>query len=301
MDFTVRTDLACECMEKGPSALTEGVYKEEQIGDVKICRLQIPTMKAAEEIGKPVGSYVTFQCGKLHNLTEVQARLLTELLGGELKGVARRLSGKDVNESFSVLVAGLGNAELTVDAIGPQTVKLLTATRHLRKYEQELYRDLECVAISAIAPGVLGQTGIETLELLRGIAEYVKPDVVLVVDALAARSCQRLTSTVQISDAGICPGSGVGNHRKAITKESLGIPVISLGVPTVVDSSTLVYDALEQAGIREICEPLKEVLKRGKSFFVSPKESDLITKRISELLACSIGVAFGGVLQVSLS
>ena len=139
---------------------------------------------------------------------------------------------------------------------------------------------------------MLGQTGIETLELLRGAVRYVKPDLVVVIDALAARSCERLASTVQISDAGIKPGSGVGNHRAAITKEALEVPVVVLGVPTVVNSSTLVWDALHEAGIEKISDPLRRVLENGRSFFVSPKESDVITEQFSRLLANSVSVAF---------
>jgi spore protease len=134
-------------------------------------------------------------------------------------------------------------------------------------------------------------------ELLRGAVECVRPDVVLVIDALAARSCERLSRTVQLSDVGIAPGSGVGNHRCAITHETLGVPVIALGVPTVVNSATLVYDALHEAGIEEADGALQRVLETGKSFFVSPKESDVITKEFSTLLADAVSRAFLGELH----
>ena len=173
--------------------------------------------------------------------------MLSRLLAGELRGSARRITGKGVDASFGVFVAGLGNAELTADAIGPRTVRLLTATRHLREHAAGLYREAGCAALSALAPGVLGQTGIETVEILRGTVQTVRPDVMLVIDSLAARSCTRLASTVQITDTGISPGSGVGNHRAAINRATVGVPVISVGVPTVVNSATLVYDALSEA------------------------------------------------------
>ena len=208
--------------------------------------------------------------------------------------MAEALTGKELNADFEVFVAGLGNAELTADAIGPRTVHLLNATRHLREHEQYLYRIIGCCALSALAPGVLGQTGIETLELLKGAIRYVRPDMIVVVDALAARSCSRLASTVQITDAGIAPGSGVGNHRAAITRETVGVPVVVLGVPTVVNSATLVYDALHEAGIGEISPELETVLENGKSFFVCPKESDLVTEQVSRLLSDAIGMAFTG-------
>jgi spore protease len=189
-------------------------------------------------------------------------------------------------------VAGLGNDEITADAIGPETVRRIEVTRHLRTYLPEAYEQIGVCAISALSPGVLGQTGIETVELVRGAAENAKPDVIIAIDALAARSVTRLASTVQLSDAGINPGSGIGNNRRAICLDTVGVPVIALGVPTVVDSSTLVYDALERAGVDKVSRQLTEVLEQGKGFFVSPKESDVIVKKVSALLARSIGQAF---------
>ena len=213
--------------------------------------------------------------------------------------MTERMTGKPADSELNVFVAGLGNSELTADAIGPKTATRLTTTRHLREHEASLYKAVGCCALSALAPGVLGQTGIETLEILRGAIRYVKPDVMIVIDALAARSCDRLASTVQLSDAGIIPGSGVGNHRDAINAKTAGVPVIVIGVPTVVDSSTLVYDALRQADIEAVDDKLQEVLKTGRSFFVCPKESDLITDRISSLLARSIGIAFAEELHTN--
>jgi spore protease len=209
--------------------------------------------------------------------------------------MAERLCGRAPDADFSVFVAGLGNAELTADAIGPKTVGLLTATRHLREHEGRLYREIGCSSLSALAPGVLGQTGIETLELLRGAVRYVKPDLVIVVDALAARSCDRLAATIQLTNTGISPGSGVGNDRCALTSDTMGIPVIALGVPTVVDSSTLVYDALAQAGIEQADDRLREILENGRRFYVSPKEADVIAERTAAIIAHAINRALVGV------
>lgn len=297
MDFCARTDLACESVANIDRKIQGADYRVERISSFCVCRLKIGTKEAAARFGKPTGVYVTVECGRIHRLGEEEKKLLSRLLAGELRGMAERLSGKTPDSDFGVFVAGLGNAQLTADAIGPRTVGLLTATRHLREHEDRLYREIGCSALSALAPGVLGQTGIETLELLRGAIGYVRPDVVLIIDALAARSCERLSSTVQISDAGISPGSGVGNHRAAITRETVGVPVIAVGVPTVVDSATLVYDALREAGIEEIREPLRKVLENGKSFFVSPKESDVITEQVSQVLADAIAMAFTGNLR----
>lgn len=292
MNFYASTDLACENIGASAAELEGAEWRWDERCGFGIGRLRITNGETAQKLGMPKGVYVTVECGKISVMGGEDKACLTRLLAGELRGMAERLTGKIPNEDFNVFVAGLGNAELTADAIGPKTVGLLTATRHLREHEGRLYREIGCSALSALAPGVLGQTGIETLELLRGAVRYVRPDVVIVVDALAARSCERLASTVQISDTGLKPGSGVGNHRAAVTQETLGVPVIALGVPTVVNSSTLVYDALSEAGITELDDSLRKVLENGKSFFVSPKESDVITARMAELLAAAISTAF---------
>lgn len=294
MDGYTGSDLACECTTETGSC-SAGISKREQkIGDFRLCKLRVETEDAAERLGKAVGTYITVDCGRIHLLSEDNRIFLAHILSEELREMSERLSGKEPDAGFDIFVAGLGNAELTADAIGPKTVRRLNATRHLREQEQYLYRMVGCCALSAFAPGVLGQTGIETLELLKGTVPFVHPDVILVVDALAARSCSRLATTIQITDAGIAPGSGVGNHRSAITQSTVGVPVIALGVPTVVNSSVLVYDALREAGIREIAPALQDVLSNGKSFFVSPKESDIITEQVSRLLADAIGMAFTG-------
>ena len=206
--------------------------------------------------------------------------------------MAKRLSGKEISPDFSVCVVGLGNRELTADALGPLVASRLTATRHLRREEDELYRSLKCCLLSSVTPGVLGQTGIETLELLRGTVGSVSPDLVIAVDALAARSGDRLASTVQISDTGICPGSGVGNHRAELSKKTLGVPVISLGIPTVIYSSTLVWDALREAGIEEAGESLHRILENRRSFFVTPKDCDCIVEAGARILSRAIALSF---------
>jgi spore protease len=202
------------------------------------------------------------------------------------------LPREGISERFGVLVAGLGNAEITADAVGPRTVHRLTVTRHLHEYDRAIFRLLGRCQLSALAPGVLGQTGMEAVDLIRGAVQTAHPDVVLAIDALAARSTERLASTVQLSDTGISPGSGIGNRRRAIDRESVGVPVISLGIPTVVDSATLVCDALQKAGIERIDGKLRGVLENQRRFFVSPKESDLITAQTAALLVDAIEQAF---------
>ena len=293
MEEYSRTDLACESRGIASGAeLSSDVYREEHHGAIKISRLNIKTLDEEKMLGKPRGTYVTVMCGKLWLLGEEMMRQLEEQLAKELRAMCEGVCGKTMDSGFSVLVVGLGNSEITVDAIGPFSVRRLNVTRHLRRLDETLYNTVGRCEISALLPGVLGQTGIETVELVRGAVDKVKPDVVVAIDALAARSCQRLAATIQLSDSGINPGSGIGNHRKAINRQTIGVPVVALGVPTVVNSSTLVYDVLEQAGISEMCPSLREILENGKSFFVSPRESDVITESVSEILANAVDGAF---------
>lgn len=292
MNDVARSDLACEIAQDGKSLCRGAEWRTREAAGFSVSELIISTKEASERLQKPCGRYLTIECGRIDRLSSGDHRALSHLLAGELRGTVQRLTNKTIDSHFSVFVAGLGNADLTPDAIGPQTMRRLTATRHLRQYEGELYRAAGCSALSALSPGVLGQTGIETSELLRGAVNATHPDVIIVIDALTARSCDRLCATVQLSDTGIEPGSGVGNHRRAITYKSMGVPVVALGVPTVVNSATLVWDALTEAGIDREDPRLKKVLETDKSFFVSPKESDLICESVAQLFARAIGLAF---------
>lgn len=294
MEDYSRSDLACESggIKKGGEGLPEGMYHEEQIDGYTVSRLHIRDKVYEEALGKPQGTYVTVMCGKIWLMDGEEFSSLSALVAKEIRTMCAKVCGRAVDRGFGVLVAGLGNSDITPDAIGPHSVRRLNVTRHLRAIDEALYDTVGRCEISAVFPGVLGQTGIETVELIRGAVENARPDVVLAIDALAARSCERLAATVQLSDSGINPGSGIGNNRKAICRETVGVPVIALGVPTVVNSATLVYDALRQAGIEEIRPELHRVLENGRSFFVSPKESDVITDKISELIAEAVDTAF---------
>lgn len=292
MEIYDRSDLACEFFGSVSEAPEGTFLQSERIGGLKVDRLKITTERAAERLGRPIGRYVTFKGPSLHLLSEADEERMIRMLAGELRGMTVQLFHKVPDAAFSVFVVGLGNNELTADAIGPQTVRRLSATRHLQKEAGELYQKLDCCALSTFAPGVLGQTGVESADLVRGAVSLIKPDLVLVIDSLTARSCEHLASTVQIGNVGICPGSGVGNHRAAIDRESLGIPVISMGIPTVVRSSTLVYDALHRAGLGDFSPELATVLKGGSDFFVSPKECDCVLHAGVRILSRSISMAF---------
>ena len=279
-----RTDLACEAGRPAEVETTESASLSSTT--------EARVIRRREEDG---GQYVTVFCGRLTELGESETRALSRVIAREMEHLAYLMLGRLPDPDCRVLVVGLGNADMTPDAIGPATARSLTATRHLKAHDDALYRSLGCCELAAIAPGVLGQTGIETLELIRGAVEHVGPHLVVVVDALAARSCDRLATTVQLSDRGIGPGSGIGNSREPINHESLGCPVMAVGVPTVVDSSTLVYDALAEAGIADgdIGEELRAVLENGRSFIVAPKDSDRITEVTADVLARAIDRAFG--------
>jgi spore protease len=241
------------------------------------------------------GRSVTLFLGRITERGESELPELSRLLARELRDMAACLLGGMPDGNTRILVAGLGNAAMTPDAIGPEVLRRLTVTRHLKAYDGSLFSALGCCELSAIAPGVLGQTGMESGELVSCAVRLVKPHLVVAVDALAARSVDRLSSTVQINNRGVTPGSGIGNRRAAVDRDTLGCPVMGVGVPTVVDSSTLVLDALEKAGVaaESVSPALTEVLERGRSFFVSPKDCDEVVALTCRLLAGALDEAFG--------
>ena len=287
-----RTDLASECKTEDIVSGTSHngiVYTEEETDGFKLSLLDITDKRGESIIGKPIGRYITVDVGKVWTMSDDSFDICASLLSDQLSQMLKRATGEGVPES--VLVAGLGNRYITSDALGHETLKNVIVTRHIKEYDAGLYASLGGRSVCAIAPGVIGQTGIESLELIRGATMKVKPQAVIVIDALAAVELSHLATTVQITDTGIAPGSGIGNRRMKIDKESLGCPVIAIGVPTVVESSTLVYAALEEAGITDIDESLKRVLENGRGFFVTPKESDVVTTEVSRLLAEAINLA----------
>ena len=296
MNRTVQSDLAKECYGflggKTAGITRESVHRKS----CDIERFCVITQEAASKLGKPVGSYTTLETADCRYLSTEDFRLLSRDLASELRRMTESSVDREINGELDVLVVGLGNDELTADAIGPRSVATLPATRHLKKYDPALYQSLGCCSLTVITPGVVGKTGVETSEQIHAAVDLVKPDLIIAVDALAAASVERLACTIQLTDTGIVPGSGVGNRRGAITKSRMGVPVIAVGVPTVVDSSTLVYDALSKAGVETVPDPLTAILKNKKSFFVSPKECDLIVDHFSRLIARAIEIVFVGEL-----
>lgn len=283
----IKTDLAAE-LTSSPAKRESVSFRETSESGITITHVRITDDKGARAIGKPKGTYLTLQTGRIWT-AEPEAFAETErILAREIKNITRACAPK----ADCILIAGLGNPYITSDSLGPAALKHLTVTRHIRTLDSALFTRLGAAEIAAISPGVVGQTGIETLELIRGAVETVHPSVLIVIDALASRSPDRLCATVQLSDSGLEPGSGIGNRRKAISPETVGVPVIAIGVPTVVSSSTLVYDALEKAGIEAVSPALHEVLENGKSFFVSLKECDTAVAELARLIGCALNHAF---------
>ncbi len=288
MNCQRRTDLAAELIPDDKNDIAE--YTEKS-GNVTVTTVEILSEAAAKRLGKPKGKYITLDIGKIWYASDEEFEAAADLISKKLISLAEELTE---NALGSVLIAGLGNRRITADALGDETVGLITVTRHLRSLNGKLFGLLGGREISAVAPGVLGQTGIETAELISGVCQQVKPSLVVAIDSLCARSTERLATTVQLGSSGINPGSGIGNHRRALTKETLGAPVIAFGIPTVVDSATLVLDALERAGIEDPDPKLKEVLENRRGFFVTPKETDTIVRELSRLSAKALTLAFGG-------
>ncbi|MBQ5389619.1 MAG: GPR endopeptidase [Clostridia bacterium] len=288
-DYTIHTDLACEAEASHDGGKRGTAYAEEHIHGFSVARLTVQNETGAQTTGKRQGKYITIFTDLICDIDEKKFDQLTALIADEISALAQTLLQKTPT---CVLVAGLGNREITADSIGPRTVDRLTVTRHIEQHNKKLFDSFCRVPLCAVAPGVLGQTGIETAEMIRGVCDHASPDLVIVIDALAARSTARLGATVQISDNGISPGSGIGNRRGEISQKALGVPVIAVGVPTVVNSATLVYDALQNAGYTEIDEKIRRVLHEGESFFVSPRQSDRISDRVSVLLSAALDSLF---------
>lgn len=278
--FEIRTDLALEaremCEEEGELRGVNVEEEEDPVMEIHTTTVVIESENGAKAMGKPVGTYITLEVPKMAEEDEDYHREISMKIAQHL----RKLSGEEIK---SVLIAGLGNRDVTPDALGPRVVSNIYITRHLvREYGQSFIGNNNQM-ISAIAPGVMAQTGMETLEILHGVVKETKPDLVIVIDALAARSTKRLNRTIQITDTGINPGSGVGNHRNAINKETMGIPVIALGVPTVVDAATIVCDIMgELLEDDEKRQELREKMSPSlNTMFVTPKNIDEDIKRIS--------------------
>lgn len=278
------TDLAMED--------AQGRLQSETLpGGIERTVVRVEDEQASRALGRPVGTYVTLGCPQAMTVELETRKALSEELGKTLRGMLPE-------GARAVLVAGLGNRSVTPDALGPRTVERVLVTRHMG---EALPPDVRARmgSVCAAAPGVLGVTGIETAEVLRGMAAHVRPDAIIAVDALAARDSRRICSTVQIADTGISPGSGVGNHRKALTSRTLGAPVIAVGVPMVVYASTIARDAIAALTDGEAPEDEERlaacvervVSERLGEMIVTPREVDALVERMAGIVAEGINLA----------
>ena len=271
-----RSDLAAECdceQDRRGVGVAEG-----EAGGCGILRVQIRTEEAARRMGKAMGHYVTVDCGPICRLEGGDAERVGRVLGVELRSMAERLCGGRITEGLSVLTVGLGNRASTADAVGPETLRHLAVTRHLHRPDGAMFSTAGLCRISAIEPGVPAQTGLETAETVKGVVAVTHPDLVLAVDALTARTAERLGAAVQLSDGGLRPASGVGRGHCALDRETLGVPVIALGVPTAMRSEALLR--------------VVEGEREGRRHLVTLAEVDLLVRCAGLLLADAIHRAF---------
>lgn len=296
--FRVRTDLALEARERfeEDDVKIRGVRIEEEDDEkleIHTTTVVIETENGAKTMGKPVGTYITMEAPNMSVPDEGYHREISEKLAEHLK----TLMGEGEK---SVLIVGLGNREVTPDALGPYVVQNVRITRHLiREYGAASLGEEQMNPISGIVPGVMAQTGMETVEIVKGVVKQTHPDLIIAVDALAARSTKRLSRTIQITDTGINPGSGVGNHRNGLNRQVIGIPVIAIGVPTVVDAASIVNDTMENM-VRALDEEdgtekyhlIKErIPSHLNTMFVTPKDIDETVKRLSYTISEGLNIA----------
>lgn len=296
--YTVRTDMADEVVEKlktKKGILGDGIFFEsKKIDGISVDTVRVESDSAYKALGKEKGTYITVNVGEIRNgdreSFETRAYVIADFIRSFLP------------KSGLCLAVCLGNEKIIADAIGPLCAKSIIVSRHIKLKNKKLFSSLSLGECACVVPGVMGDTGAEALELVKGAVDYLKPSSVIVIDSLASRNLSRLAKTVQISSCGISPGSGVGNAREEISEKTLGVPTISIGVPTVVEAMTLSLDILSTAleNEREVYDFVeKKISQNIGSFFVCPKETDRIIKSMSKLVAYSVNLALHKSLTVS--
>ena len=280
-----------ERKEKGPASYTDLAVERRRadtsVRGIEYSRLEcsvgewenvrVFSDEGARCIGRPCGNYDTLSLGRMDLLSDDEIADATEEIAKKLCQAVDNVNAVPDR----ILVVGLGNRNLTPDSIGPKTASKIKPTMHIREFDEDMFDALECSEIAILCPGVSAETGMEAAEIVRGISRRIIPDVIIAIDAIATRSTERLGSTVQISDTGLFPGSGIGNYRSALTEDTVGFPIISVGVPTVIDSRVFGSDN-ESDGI----------CAEG-AMLVSPKEIDEIVETASKIIGCAINQAFG--------
>lgn len=288
-----RTDMAIERRDlyKKANKMEEEIggieCEEEKIDDIVITRVKITNEEGEKALAKPIGNYITIDTKKIHNIPEEKENKIIDVFSKELINII----DKHVKKEEEILVVGLGNLYATPDALGSKVVENIEITRHVKLYLPNAI-DKNVRSISAFTPGVLGLTGIETLEVVKGIVDNIKPKLVIAIDSLCSKNIERINKSIQICDTGIVPGGGVGNRREELSKETLNVPVIAVGVPTVLDAATIVLEALN---VCEVTFDEEDIISKMKlnnfNFIVTPKEIDELIDNMSMIVSEGINKA----------
>lgn len=308
--FNFRTDLADERADifRKSNKITSDIdgietdTKEDE--NIKTTTVKITNENGEESIGKPIGTYVTIDIKQLKDATDEDIQVYGNALSLELK----KMVNNHIKNEEDVLIVGLGNIYVTPDSLGPKVINEIDVTRHIIKYMPQ-YIETGTRPISAVSPGVLGTTGIETLEIIDGIVKNINPKLIIVIDALASRSMNRISSSIQLSDTGIVPGAGVDNTRKELSEKTLGVPVIAIGIPTVVEAATIVADSIDvfieklqnEGKSSDYLNKLKDenkykiikevLIPKDFNMIVTPKEIDDLIENMKDVVAIGINSA----------
>lgn len=288
-----RTDLAYERHGAKKAGVPGCHYAEGPFGTCRLHTLRIETEEAAKEVGCAVGTYRTLFFPPLPSAGDEEREGVVECLSSLLSDFSEALLGQRDGKGKRILVAGLGNRAMTADAVGPLAADEICATAHLRENEPKLLAHLGCAEIAVVTPGVMAQSGMESAALVKAAAGAFTPHLTILIDALAARSVDRLATTVQLSDTGLSPGAGIGNLRAAIDRQSLGCPIITIGTPTLTDAATLARDFLERIGAAPAEEEEKRLFAAAGGFFVCLRDADAVSTRYATVIARAINRAFG--------
>lgn len=308
MDF--RTDMAVERRDiyKRANNIEDEIdgieCEEEQFDDIKVTRVSITNKNGEQAIQKPIGNYITIDVKKINNISIEKEDKIIEIIAKELANIV----DKHINKDEEIMIVGLGNLHSTPDSLGSRVVNEVEITRHIKIYLPQ-YIDKNTRSISAISPGVLGTTGIESAEVIKGIVDKVKPKMIIAIDSLCSKNVGRINKSIQISDTGIVPGGGVGNTREELSQNTLGIPVIAIGVPTVVEMASITNDCLDlfiedlqkKAESNDVLNKLKDednyekikeaLIPKDYNFIVTPKEIDDLVEAMKDVISRGINDA----------
>lgn len=287
-----RTDMAIERRDLYKNANKvedeiKGIECEEvEKDDIKITRVKITNSEGEKALDRKMGNYITIDLKRVNNITTEKEDMIINTFSEELKKIIEENS----NQGDEVLIVGLGNLYATPDSLGSKVVQNIEITRHIKIYLPNAI-DPNTRSVSAITPGVLGTTGVETIEIVKGIVDNIKPKFVIAIDSLCSKNIDRINKSIQIADTGIIPGGGVGNKQEELSKETLGIPVIGIGVPTVLDAATIVTDTLNTCKINISENEIVEKMKLNNcNFIVTPKEIDSLIESMSTIISDGINI-----------